>query len=219
MKIERKYVARDGFRVPCIFLVPPGADSAAVVIHGYGGCKEEPLGLAWRIAESGVAACTLDLRGHGEHEMPLDEHLNDDLEAVIDHCRNFGRITAIGHSLGGRLALISSADHSIGISPAYLKEYSTQTYETIRNARDYRTRSKYPGQIFDILRDLPVWQPKPGKEDMVIYGSRDIPEIRAACEGVRDQMQVLVVEKALHNDIFMLEATYGAIIKQLSDWR
>lgn len=34
---------------------PAAPKGAAVVIHGYGGCKEEQLGMAWRIAEKGLA--------------------------------------------------------------------------------------------------------------------------------------------------------------------
>ncbi len=118
MAIIRESIQGNGFVVPGVQFIPSNAKNAVVIAHGYGGCKEEPLGLAWRVAESGLAVCSIDLRGHGEHALPMDEHIQDDIEAAIEHCRSYGKVTAIGHSLGGRLALISSADHAIGISPA-----------------------------------------------------------------------------------------------------
>ena len=89
---------------------------AAVVVHGYGGCKEEQLGLAFRVAESGLVTYSIDLRGHGQHPLKLDYNVQDDVELAIQHARRYGKVVAIGHSLGGRLSLMSSADFSIQIS-------------------------------------------------------------------------------------------------------
>ncbi len=41
--------------------------------------------------------------------------------------KDFGQVTAIGHSLGCRFALISGADFAIGISPALPKTFTPQT--------------------------------------------------------------------------------------------
>src|SRR5208337_1469406 len=105
MKIEREFIQADGFNIPCVTLTPGVSQGAAVIVHGYGGCKEEQLGLAWRVAEVGITACAIDQRGHGEHELSLDEHVLQDVEAAIAYCRRFGRVAAIGHSSGGRLSL------------------------------------------------------------------------------------------------------------------
>lgn len=218
MAIIRESIQGNGFVVPGVQFIPSNAKNAVVIAHGYGGCKEEPLGLAWRVAESGVAVCSIDLRGHGEHALPMDEHIRDDIEAAIEHCRSYGKVTAIGHSLGGRLALISSADHAIGISPALERTFSPQTREVLKNMRSYRVREMYPGQIFDLLNDLPTYRHEEGKKEMIVYGSRDVPEVMTACNGLRTSLPINRIENALHNDIYTLEATFKCIIKQLSDW-
>ena len=85
MKIEREFIEADGFGIPCVILTPSVSHGAAVVVHGYGGCKEEQLGLAWRIAEIGITACAIDHRGHGEHKLPLGEDVLQDVETVIKY--------------------------------------------------------------------------------------------------------------------------------------
>ena len=82
-----------------------------------------------------------------------------DLETSISYFRQFGKVTAVGHSLGGRLSLISSADYAIGIAPALNKTYSPQTQELIEEMRDYRVR-KSNSNIFEILNNLPKYQIK-----------------------------------------------------------
>ena len=216
--VTRQSIHGDGFDVPCIRLIPPNARNAVVIAHGYGGCKEEPLGLAWRVAESGMAVYSIDLRGHGEHMLPMDEHIRDDIEATIEHCRRYGKVTAIGHSLGGRLDLISSADHAIGISPALDQTFSAQTQEILKSLRSYRVREMYPGQNFEILKKLPVYRHEAGRNAMIVYGSRDVPDILSACNEIRSSVPTVRIENAMHNDIYTLEATFACIIKQLSDW-
>lgn len=56
---------------------------------------------------------SIDLRGHGEHPLDLDIDILSDVETAIMHFREMGKVTAVGHSLGGRLSLISSADYSL----------------------------------------------------------------------------------------------------------
>lgn len=218
MSITRQSIRGNGFDVPVIQLTPSNASNAAVIAHGYGGCKEEPLGLAWRVAESGVAVCSIDLRGHGEHTLPMDEHILDDIEAAIEYCRSYGKVTAIGHSLGGRLALISSADYVIGISPALDRTFSPQTREVLKNLRSYRVREMYAGQNFDILNKLPVYRPEAGRESTIIYGSRDVPDIISACKGIESSQPIVQIENAMHNDIYTLEPTFKCVLKQLSVW-
>src|SRR5512146_2416314 len=90
MDIKRQFLRGDGFHVPAIMLTPPDPAGAVLIVHGYGGSKEEFMGLAWRVAEQGFATCAIDLRGHGEHMLPLDEHVLQDVETAIRHCRGYG---------------------------------------------------------------------------------------------------------------------------------
>lgn len=182
MFLERQIIQDDGIKIPCAIITPSKSSGAAVIIHGYGGCKEEQLGLAWRVAEIGITSCVIDLRGHGENLLNLDLGVLSDVEATLEYCRRYGKVAAIGHSLGGRLSLLSSADFAIGISPALNQQYSSTTQKILKDVRSYRVRQASSEVIFDILQTLPVWHPNRSRQTLVIFGSRDVPEIIQACQ-------------------------------------
>jgi hypothetical protein len=219
MRIERVNITGSGNDIPSVIISPPAPNGAAVIAHGYGGCKEELLGLAWRVAECGLVACTIDLRGHGQHALPLDGDFLLDMEATIRYCRRYGRVVAIGHSLGGRLALISSADHAIGISPPLDPHYCTKTQELLQKVRSYRVRPENSNAVFDILKKLPSCQDEGSDRKLIIYGSRDVPEIVISCnELLSSGANVLRIEEARHGDTYQLESTFEAIAEQLMRW-
>jgi acetyl esterase/lipase len=218
MNIEREVIQDGGLRVPCVVVKPPVSRGAAVVVHGYGGSKEEQLGLAWRIAETGITACAIDHRGHGENELPLDEDVPKDIEAAIAYCRRFGKVAAIGHSSGGRLCLISSADFAIGISPALVTEFSPETRKMVKGMRSYRARESFPGANFEILKKLPVPRSFDNKRTFVLFGSRDVPEIVAACTDLKKNGLAAEIDQGLHTDIFLLEETFRQVAGKLREW-
>jgi alpha-beta hydrolase superfamily lysophospholipase len=219
MQIEREFIQADGFVIPSIILTPPVSHGAAVIVHGYGGCKEEQLGLAWRVAEIGITACAIDHRGHGEHKLPLDEDVLQDVETVIKYCRRFGKVAAVGHSSGGRMCLISSADFAIGISPALRTTYSAQTQGIINDMRSYRVRESFSGVNFEILKKLPVRESVDKTPALIVFGSRDVPEIVSSCKELKTKdYHVIEIDQALHNDIFLLEKTFAHVLKKLGEW-
>lgn len=221
MDIERQVIKQGKIEIPSIVITPTLSLGAAVIVHGYGGCKEEQLGLAWRVAEVGLTTITIDLRGHGEYALPLDNNVLSDIEAAITFAqrKNFGKITVIGHSLGGRLALLSNSDFAIAISPALNQEFSEPTRKILENIRSYRVQEDSPRVIFEILKELPLWQPKQSHNTLIIYGSRDVPEIIHACQDLQAiGVKVALIEKALHSDTFLLEATFKSIADQLAEW-
>lgn len=217
VEIERKIIKSENLEVPCAILKPSQYIGAAVVVHGYGGFKEETLGLAWRIAEKGFLTGAIDLRGHGEHPLDLDENILLDLETSISYFKQFGKVTAVGHSLGGRLSLISSADYAIGIAPALNKTYSPQTQELIEEMRDYRVH-KSNSNIFEILNNLPEYQINDDKS-FIIYGSRDLPEIIIKGNKLKSEgLDVVQIDEALHGDIFLFEPTFKAVNNKMEEW-
>lgn len=218
MNIERIGIAGEGYNIPAIVLSPPGATSAAVIVHGYGGCKEEQLGLAFRIAEKGIAACAIDLRGHGEHPLPLNERSLDDLTAAIRHCRSYGKVAAVGHSLGGRLALLSDADFVIGISPpALVSTFAAPTRMILKEMRSYRVREEI--DVFEVFKRLPVYEPSNNGSVLFVCGERDVPEIKETCATLEARGEkVARIDKALHADIFLLEDTFEKVCRQLEGW-
>lgn len=217
MEIKREIIDGNEFKVPCVTFKPSNPKGAVVVAHGYGGSKEENFGLAWHIAEKGFTVGAIDLRGHGEHQIGLDNDILLDLETTISHFRRFGKVAAIGHSLGGCLSLISSANYAIGISPALNRTFSPQTRELLEDLRGYRVR-KSNSTVFEILNDLPLFQSDEDKS-MIIYGSRDVPEIMSQCERLKSEgTQVVQIDKALHSDIFLVEPTFEAVTRKLQEW-
>jgi dienelactone hydrolase len=219
MIIEPMTVEDGKLQVPAIKVSPEDPVGAAVVVHGYGGCKEEQLGLAWRVAGSQLVTFAIDLRGHGQYRMALDHDLQEDVEMVIRHARKYGKVVSIGHSLGGRLSLMSSADFAIGISPPMDGTYGARTEELLKKLRGYRVRTESPGQVFDILAKIPDWEDKDEARSMIVYGSRDVPEIITACDLLRlRKANVLRIEDALHSDTYLLEKTFEGIGQQLGEW-
>jgi dienelactone hydrolase len=168
--------SRDGHAVPAYLWVPAGTRAAVAVVHGYGGSKEQMLGLAARIAERGLAACAMDLRGHGEHPAPLGPGLPWDVEAVITWLRRFGRVGAIGHSLGGRLALMSSADAVAALSPALTDRPSEEGRTMLVRVGGTSVRSPAPDTILDVLQTFPP-APALDRPTLLVHGAGDIPPL------------------------------------------
>ncbi|OEC88330.1 MULTISPECIES: alpha/beta hydrolase [Methanobacterium] len=217
MEIEREIINGNGLKVPCVTFKPPNPIGAVVAVHGYGGLKEEMMGVAWHIAEKGFVVGAIDLRGHGEHLLDLDGDILLDIETAISHFRPFGKVTAVGYSLGGRLSLISSADYAIGISPALNRTFSPKTKELLEERRDYRVRES-KCTVFNILNDLPQFQPDESRS-LIIYGSRDVPEIMSECAKLKSEcMQVVQIENALHNNIFLFGPTFETVTQKLHGW-
>ena len=120
--------APDGHTIPALLVapeVPPAG--GAIVVHPYGGTKEQMIAVALGLAEKGVACLLLDLCGHGENYAEIGVGMVEELEAGLQYVRRFGPASAaVGISLGGRLALMSSAACMVAISPAVVAEVSPQ---------------------------------------------------------------------------------------------
>jgi dienelactone hydrolase len=220
MNIERVTIDANGINIPSIILIPSNTIGVAIITHGYGGCKEEQLGLAYRVAELGITTCVIDLRGHGENTNLFDGNILLDIEDVIKYCRNFGqKVVAIGHSLGGRLSLISSADYAVGISPALDRNFSEKTQEILNNMRGYRVKQSSNEKLFKVIEMLPTLNDDNSKNKIIIYGSRDVPEIVNSSSKLKETgLLVKEVNNALHNDIFTVEDTFKYLIEQLNIW-
>lgn len=220
MKIERLLIPSQGSTdIPAVMLTPPNPLGAVVLSHGYGGCKEEQLGFGWRMAELGLAVCVIDCRGHGENRHPFDDGVQSDIEAAIDYCRRYGKVAAVGHSLGGRASLISTADFVIGISPGLPKVYYRQTQVALRNLRCYRVEGRSLDAVLEVLATIPEWKPDNSGRALIVVGSRDLPEIIRACRNLEAQgVPVVEIDEVMHTDIFISESTFRTVGEQLKKW-
>ena len=217
MKIETIAVKNGNVNIPTIKITSSDNSPNVIIIHGYGGNKEEQLGLSWRIADLGYNTFTIDLRGHGENALPLSLGIQEDVEYLTNSNKKPSQpIITIGHSLGGRLALLSKANYRIGLSPALNSSYSERTVSYIKNMRQYRVIEETPNINFDIAAQLPSIESTLLDQDLIVYGSRDVPEIVQYCETLsKRNKNIIRIENGLHNDIFLLEQTFSAIKNHL----
>jgi fermentation-respiration switch protein FrsA (DUF1100 family) len=186
--------APDGHVIPGFLLSPASPRGGAVVCHGYGGLKEQMLGLAVAVAEKGTAALTIDLCGHGENMAPIGPAMRDELEAAIAFVRRFGKAAVIGHSLGGRLALMSSADIVVAMSPSVMMQMSPQGKWMFENLPSPGVREPYAGYVLELLEKLgPV--PSHGRPCLLLYSERDIQALLDGATGL--QTQFPLAEKRL----------------------
>ncbi|MEN6348330.1 MAG: alpha/beta fold hydrolase [Syntrophomonas sp.] len=189
-----------------------------VVVHGYGGSKEEVMGFAWRIAEAGFAVCLVELSGHGENGMPLKNDWLLDINRAIAYCRGYGKVCAIGHSLGGRLALLSAADCAIGISPALATNMSKSTRILLRNYRSYRVNEESFEDFIQLFDALPAWEPSTYRPELIIYGNRDLPQVISDCHDAEAQGATVEIVQAMHNDIYLHEEILKIVSDHLTQW-
>ena len=217
MQIRQEMIKATEREVPAIVLENGAGCGGVVIVHGYGGSKEELLGLAWRVAHAGFNAVCIDLGGHGEHQALLDGKIYADVEAAVSWCRRFGKVAVIGHSLGGRLALLSTADYRIGLSPALGASFAEETREGLREFRSYRVRDGKKAGFLDVLEELPLWREKGEANELIIYAEREIEEIKAQCE-LLQKSDIRMIPAALHRDIFLHEEVYSKVGEQLKRW-
>jgi pimeloyl-ACP methyl ester carboxylesterase len=170
-----------GLPIPAWQVSPDAAPAAgAALFHSYGSCKEAMLGLSLTLAEEGLACTLPDLPGHGEHPEAFGPAILDEARAAVQHARSHGPVVAVGHSLGGRLALLSGADVVVAVSPALPQRPSAEGIYALRTFAAPKVRQEHPGQVVEVLRGLPVHLAS-GVPVLVVVGEEDIPSIRSAC--------------------------------------
>lgn len=176
-----------GHPIPGLRLEPSEPQGAAVLVPPYGATKEHMLGIAVALADRGIAVLTFDPCGHGENRAEIGVGMRDELEAAIAAMRRYGPVGAVGISLGGRLALMSTADHMVAISPAVVAEVSAQGKWMFENFPSPSVREPYSGYVLELLDKLgPV--PPHSRPCLLLYSERDIPAILAGAAGLKAQL-------------------------------
>ena len=186
MNLERitTLAATDGHNIPAYLLTPEHARAGAALIPPYGSTKEHMLGIAAALAEVGIAALSIDPCGHGDNRTPIGPVMRDEVEAAISYMRRFGRTAAVGISLGGRLALMSSADCMVAISPSVVAEISPQGKWMFENFPSPAVREPYSGYVIELLDVLgPV--ASHDRPCLLLYAERDIPNILEGAAGLK----------------------------------
>lgn len=106
------WTARDGAPLAYRAYRRPDSREVAVLVHGSSGDSHAMHAAALALADAGITAYALDMRGHGasgrrgdiEYSGQLDDDLSD-LAAVLRRQHPHARLTLVGHSSGGGFAL------------------------------------------------------------------------------------------------------------------
>jgi pimeloyl-ACP methyl ester carboxylesterase len=87
-----------------------------LIVHGFGGAKEDFTDILPTLADRGWHAVTFDLRGHGESDRPAgEEHYS--FEVYVRDCIDlantlgWGPFVLLGHSMGGMIAQLLVLEH------------------------------------------------------------------------------------------------------------
>jgi len=178
----------DGHAIPAYLLEPDAARGAAVVCHGYGSAKGEMLALALAVAEGAhCRALCVDLRGHGENLAPIGTGVLADVQAALGYLSGGGPVVAIGHSLGGRLALMVEADLAVAVSPAAVQEVSPQGRWMFENFPSPFVREPYSGYVVELLEHLGD-VPRRAGPCLLLHAVRDIPNIIAGTKALAERL-------------------------------
>jgi len=203
---------------PAWHVAPDGSALAgAAVFHAYGSSRDALLGLALALAEAGFSCVVPDLPGHGEHPDPLGPSILADARSAVRHARRYGPVLAIGHSLGGRLALLSEADAVVAISPALPAQPSPEGIYALETFPTPRVRQEHPGQIVDILRDLPKHSVS-GSPVLLVIAEEDIPAIVAGVEELAGSLDNAEVLKVTEGMLLDMEEPPPSFVSYLKHW-
>ena len=187
MKVERVHdiEAPDGHNVPAVLFAPEKPQSGVLVLSSYGATKEQMFGMGFVLAEHGLAALCIDTCGHGDNQAPIGRVMINEVEAGLGWLRQqFTSVGATGLSIGGRLALMSSADYMAAISPSVVTEISPQGRWMFENFPSPGVREPYSGYVVQLLAELgPV--PANDRPCLLLYAERDIPMIMAGAKDLQ----------------------------------
>ena len=184
-----------------------------LVIHGYGGNKEELIGLAYHVASAAWVRLRLfDLPGHG----PDADDLFASRTAASAVRKRIVAMTRpsffIGHSLGARLGLATGLPAGVTISlpgPALFEGGRRDLLKTLR-VRRVREREPFAGLV-EILND-PI---RPAAETLLLYAANDIKSATDTAKEWRSTVErVERIPETGHLDI----VSHPKTCRTISDW-
>jgi pimeloyl-ACP methyl ester carboxylesterase len=112
-------------------IIEAGAGNAdhLLLVHGFGGSKEDFTHYLPRLGATGWHAVSPDLRGHGGSSKPQDEsayslaQIADDLRALLD-ALGWDTAVVLGHSMGGMVVQLLVLAHPKRVSALVLMDTS-----------------------------------------------------------------------------------------------
>jgi pimeloyl-ACP methyl ester carboxylesterase len=142
--------------------------------------------------------------------------MREELEAALGYVRRFGRVAVVGHSLGGRLALMSSADVMVAISPSVMMQMSPQGKWMFENLPSPGIREPYSGYVLELLEKLgPV--PSHRRPCLLLYSERDIQALLDGAKGLQTELP-LAERRLISADIRPDVQHENGLIRYLPRW-
>jgi alpha-beta hydrolase superfamily lysophospholipase len=127
VQTEVEIPAADGLTMHGTFTPGQGGDGAAVLLlHMYGSDRSSWGPFAEAIAQSGISALALDLRGHGQTGGAEDwEQAQDDVARAVEWLRALpgidpDRVGLAGASIGANLSLVQAAGNPAAVAAVAL---------------------------------------------------------------------------------------------------
>jgi hypothetical protein len=206
-----------------------------LVIHGYGGNKEEMLGLAINLAESAdLKLLVFDLPGHGSlsnEEFNLKNSLKR-LDDAAKMLKTSNSITGpnsplfikteesvlrkadfyIGHSVGARLGLIAGMGNGALLSMPGSAFFEGRKKDLVRTLRVRRVKEKIP---FNGLEEILSVEIKPGDGDLLILADQDIQSVKSFYDEWQNKgYEYQKIKGSNHLDII----SSGSVIEEIKKW-
>ena len=193
---------------PAYLLSTKAKKGPALVLHGYGGIKEEVLGLGIAVAAAGYSVYLPDLPGHGTNPEILS---GTSIWEFCVACKAHSFAAAVGHSLGGRIAM------ALGIKPLCLlsvplaARFEGRKTELLRVLRARRVREARPlAGLAEALAILAA--PWPDPPVLLLHAFQDLPTcLEAAAKGRESGWETRAVKTVGHLDIVTAPETLTAV--------
>lgn len=186
-----------------------------LVIHGYGGNKEEVLGLTIGLAGAlDARMLVFDLPGHGDL---ADRAFTADsaLAALRDAVAALGRPAFfVGHSAGARLGFMSGLAVGVGVSMPGPAEFEGNSRELLQVLRARRVTE---ASAFSGLSELLALHVRPASATLLLRAAQEIRSVNVlADEWAHQGIECRRIDASNHLDIVSSPHTYQVIHEWLT---
>jgi 2-succinyl-6-hydroxy-2,4-cyclohexadiene-1-carboxylate synthase len=157
-------------------IVEAGAGNAdrLLLVHGFGGSKEDFTHYLPRLGASGWHVVAPDLRGHGGSAKPQDEaayslkQIAEDLNALVD-ALGWDRAVVLGHSMGGMVVQLFVLAHPERVSALMLMDTSHKLPDHVDTSMVEAGQAVVRGGGTELLVEIGKKSTEPGPLDTIPY--------------------------------------------------
>lgn len=209
------------FGSPTLELRPDKGKSCLVLLlHGYGGCKEEMLPIATKLNMLGYVCYIPDLPGHGKNKQAF---CLDETEVFIDKINSdfvaLSETTIIGHSVGALIAFNTNVENVVSISPPVPQIIDFEGSKT-KMLKTLRVRRVIENAPFAGLREIlnKMHYPAKGANSLIVHAKNDLSSIIENSKELSKKYAcaLKIIQNANHNDIVSANQTTTLIIEFLN---